>query len=134
MSCLFFCLMIRLPPRSTRTDTLFPYTTLFRSTAVAVRLVEQLPYVVADAVEIGRAENMLVMLGAQRRGNVTGRPMLGLRIALKADGEGFHRLAKFFRQQRTGQRGINPAGQEHAERQVAVEPVDRKSKRLNSSN
>src|SRR3546814_1634993 len=26
-----FFLMIRLPPRSTRTDTLFPYTTLFRS-------------------------------------------------------------------------------------------------------
>src|SRR3546814_21064487 len=34
-SCLFvlffFFLMIRRPPRSTRTDTLFPYTTLFRS-------------------------------------------------------------------------------------------------------
>src|SRR3546814_21050290 len=28
---LFFLLMIRRPPRSTRTDTLFPYTTLFRS-------------------------------------------------------------------------------------------------------
>src|SRR3546814_5639394 len=27
----FFCLMLRRPPRSTRTDTLFPYTTLFRS-------------------------------------------------------------------------------------------------------
>src|SRR3546814_1508288 len=27
--------MIRRPPRSTRTDTLFPYTTLFRSPAVA---------------------------------------------------------------------------------------------------
>src|SRR3546814_6911214 len=26
----FFCLMIRRPPRSTRTDTLFPYTTLFQ--------------------------------------------------------------------------------------------------------
>src|SRR3546814_9277884 len=26
--------MIRLPPRSTRTDTLFPYTTLFRSLSV----------------------------------------------------------------------------------------------------
>src|SRR3546814_14492887 len=26
-----FFLMIRRPPRSTRTDTLFPYTTLFRS-------------------------------------------------------------------------------------------------------
>src|SRR3546814_19455201 len=28
---IFFVLMIRRPPRSTRTDTLFPYTTLFRS-------------------------------------------------------------------------------------------------------
>src|SRR3546814_12071278 len=29
---MYFCfLMIRRPPRSTRTDTLFPYTTLFRS-------------------------------------------------------------------------------------------------------
>src|SRR3546814_9672022 len=42
--------MIRRPPRSTRTDTLFPYTTLFRSTgtssepgppAVADRLVDR---------------------------------------------------------------------------------------------
>src|SRR3546814_14418327 len=31
MCMLFFFLMIRRPPRSTRTDTLFPYTTLFRS-------------------------------------------------------------------------------------------------------
>src|SRR3546814_20886890 len=30
----FFFLMIRRPPRSTRTDTLFPYTTLFRSSLV----------------------------------------------------------------------------------------------------
>src|SRR3546814_4292165 len=29
--------MIRLPPRSTRTDTLFPYTTLFRSAAIRRR-------------------------------------------------------------------------------------------------
>src|SRR3546814_13606046 len=28
--------MIRRPPRSTRTDTLFPYTTLFRSAAVGL--------------------------------------------------------------------------------------------------
>src|SRR3546814_12038970 len=34
MYCLFFFLMIRRPPRSTRTDTLFPYTTLFRSQLV----------------------------------------------------------------------------------------------------
>src|SRR3546814_8551007 len=31
LSVWFFFFMIRLPPRSTRTDTLFPYTTLFRS-------------------------------------------------------------------------------------------------------
>src|SRR3546814_17522368 len=30
---LFFFLMMLRPPRSTRTDTLLPYTTLFRSTA-----------------------------------------------------------------------------------------------------
>src|SRR3546814_18891654 len=30
-SFMFFFLMIRRPPRSTRTDTLFPYPTLFRS-------------------------------------------------------------------------------------------------------
>src|SRR3546814_15927559 len=28
---MFFFLMLRPPPRSTRTDTLFPYTTLFRA-------------------------------------------------------------------------------------------------------
>src|SRR3546814_3588182 len=31
MICFFVFLRIRRPPRSTRTDTLFPYTTLFRS-------------------------------------------------------------------------------------------------------
>src|SRR3546814_9248458 len=33
----FFFLMIRRPPRSTRTDTLFPYTTLFRSPSRCTR-------------------------------------------------------------------------------------------------
>src|SRR3546814_16332788 len=34
----FFFLMIRRPPRSTRTDTLFPYTTLFRSAEILEKL------------------------------------------------------------------------------------------------
>src|SRR4051812_32064967 len=42
---LFFFLMIRRPPRS----TLFPYTTLFRSTAAARRLARGLPREVATA-------------------------------------------------------------------------------------
>src|SRR3546814_10116637 len=39
--------MIRRPPRSTRTDTLFPYTTLFRSdylNSVANDVINSLPY------------------------------------------------------------------------------------------
>src|SRR3546814_15942652 len=36
-SVFFFFLMIRRPPRSTRTDTLFPYTTLFRSDMAGLR-------------------------------------------------------------------------------------------------
>src|SRR3546814_19011957 len=39
--------MIRRPPRSTRTDTLFPYTTLFRS-AVSLRSVADGNFVVVD--------------------------------------------------------------------------------------
>src|SRR3546814_12539243 len=35
---IFFFLMIRRPPRSTRTDTLFPYTTLFRSVSASARI------------------------------------------------------------------------------------------------
>src|SRR3546814_7172941 len=36
--------MIRRPPRSTRTDTLFPYTTLFRSPPLEVRLTPQMMF------------------------------------------------------------------------------------------
>src|SRR3546814_2386556 len=35
LSSVLFVLMIRRPPRSTRTDTRFPYTTLFRSRIIA---------------------------------------------------------------------------------------------------
>src|SRR3546814_9745323 len=40
--------MIRRPPRSTRTDTLFPYTTLFRSLPPAVRVRAAAPARMAD--------------------------------------------------------------------------------------
>src|SRR3546814_12357785 len=48
---MFFFLMRRRPPRSTRTDTLFPYTTLFRSDLhlVDARGGEQAAGVVAEA-------------------------------------------------------------------------------------
>src|SRR3546814_10125374 len=53
-----FFLMLRRPPISTRTDTLFPYTTLFRSRATAVH-----PWIdlVLDAVKSRRAHQHLHM-------------------------------------------------------------------------
>src|SRR3546814_13428590 len=55
--CLFF-LMKRRPPRSTRTDTLFPYTTLFRSikdeiTHVLYDQTRRTPIVIPVINEIG---------------------------------------------------------------------------------
>src|SRR3546814_1111529 len=54
--------MRRRPPRSTRTDTLFPYTTLFRSDVVEIRhlAVEALPVRLVqrqapDGIALGRA-------------------------------------------------------------------------------
>src|SRR3546814_12941534 len=51
--------MIRRPPRSTRTDTLFPYTTLFRSKLLGNVFAEQEePPTVTFATKIGDAEPM----------------------------------------------------------------------------
>src|SRR3546814_13491059 len=50
--------MIRRPPRSTRTDTLFPYTTLFRSEFEALCERERCPFAV---VGTATAEERLVV-------------------------------------------------------------------------
>src|SRR3546814_11726411 len=49
----FFCLMIRQQPRSTRNDTLFPYTTLFRSGKTQVELVREAAAGAAAVIAIG---------------------------------------------------------------------------------
>src|SRR3546814_363785 len=68
--------MIRRPPRSTRTDTLFPYTTLFRSRLTAhgptEELVQELrakaraaglmtPHIVADGSHLSQRETAIVL-------------------------------------------------------------------------
>src|SRR3546814_5639023 len=50
--------MVRLPPRSTRTDTLFPYTTLFRS-----------PRVPGEAARPGQRPHRRRLRGAQGAGD-----------------------------------------------------------------
>src|SRR3546814_2248165 len=72
---MFFFLMIRRPPRSTRTDTLFPYTALFRSPS-HIHSVAQIDAVLqprleraehlrpALAVAVGGAERALILAPA----------------------------------------------------------------------
>src|SRR3546814_4713816 len=51
--------MIRRPPRSTRTDTLFPYTTLFRSRPRSVRALAENDYVGASATKLAASGNVV---------------------------------------------------------------------------
>src|SRR3546814_18857559 len=53
----FVFLMIRRPPRSTRTDTLFPYTTLFRSIGLGFTL-KQRPEPRPETVGLTSAANV----------------------------------------------------------------------------
>src|SRR3546814_19699706 len=54
--------MIRRPPRSTRTYTLFPYTTLFRSTTIADFLRQLL-----DQVQAETADRAIIDVGVEVR-------------------------------------------------------------------
>src|SRR3546814_9513176 len=54
--------MIRPPPRSTRTDTLFPYTTLFRSLTETKRLLGDVGTYAGDATPSGLADAIATLL------------------------------------------------------------------------
>src|SRR3546814_15683027 len=63
--------MIRRPPISTRTDTLFPYTTLFRSARVLLQFRKgpSVPGAEIDLVQIGGDDDLQPQgLGDDRRG------------------------------------------------------------------
>src|SRR3546814_1746154 len=90
----FFFLMIRRPPRSTRTDTLFPYTTLFRSTdpAALVTLFGNCPRLgAAFAWAAGRDEAILaeqvVRIGRRSAYERTGHIIVELLHRLRLVGE-----------------------------------------------
>src|SRR3546814_11322952 len=70
--------MIRLPPRSTRTDTLFPYTTLFRSIVT----------VPADQIVApGEADHRRPLLHARLRIGVPARQIAAVDLDRPAFGE-----------------------------------------------
>src|SRR3546814_13889960 len=62
--------MIRRPPRSTRTDTLFPYTTLFRSQAGGDR--DRQPRHLQPAVPVAGPAAALAAAQLPRRGGARG--------------------------------------------------------------
>src|SRR3546814_4352170 len=115
--------MIRRPPRSTRTDTLFPYTTLFRS---AVR----------HRAERGRGSPLIGPVGAVEADVVEVDGEFRVLLAQPGD-HGLGRLPEADERQspklailRLGHR-VPPAGGRILER--AGRREDRKSTRLNSS-
>src|SRR3546814_10197756 len=77
---MFFFLMIRRPPISTRTDTLFPYTTLFRSAraraeaATAQRIVAD--RATARAARVADVRARLTLADAAR----SARPVVGANV------------------------------------------------------
>src|SRR3546814_20583914 len=83
--------MIRRPPRSTRTDTLFPYTTLFRSKPWPAGLKGSELYVFADGGEVWTASRFFGLLPRQNyelasagggvRLNFKGKTLVGLEAA-----------------------------------------------------
>src|SRR3546814_2680579 len=100
--------MIRRPPRSTRTDTLFPYTTLFRSLRLGRRGDDRGHVADLEIFRLVAGDQQVahLLLGGVDLSNILGLDCDGLHISLTEQPE------------RAG-------GQRHIE--------DRKSTRLNSS-
>src|SRR3546814_6616374 len=74
--------MIRRPPRSTRTDTLFPYTTLFRSAFKHLAFVLVQRFAVVEAAAQFGQEASLAEIDGERFGAVDA---VGLRAGVLAE-------------------------------------------------
>src|SRR3546814_16521057 len=80
--------MFRRPPRSTRTDTLFPDTTLFRSCRSLLCGARQAQIARRDVEDVDDAEQRIVHAGADAQ---RGRHTVVTNAALAADGGQRHR-------------------------------------------
>src|SRR3546814_6065812 len=121
--------MIRRPPRSTRTDTLFPYTTLFRSAhrrqVMPPREFEPVAEAFVDPVR-GKAARGLERQDA-RQGAIIGETH---RLQPMVEGAGAEVAAQPFGNARPERGGI--AAHRPLSRILPI-AIDRKSTRLNSS-
>src|SRR3546814_7313853 len=86
--------MIRRPPRSTRTDTLFPYTTLFRSVwALFYHRLEDDADLVPVAPLVEAFEDRVIQRGVGHENRLSGRIEAGLRWRRLAVLKPLHRRA-----------------------------------------
>src|SRR3546814_11751844 len=103
--------MIRRPPRSTRTDTLFPYTTLFRSCRRAARRSVRLPVAEIPRTEIAEPNTVRVIPSGRLK-----KPALSALVTTQGDLNDLAELESVTN-----------------DRLIAESSGDRKSTRLNSS-
>src|SRR3546814_13238215 len=139
-SVILFFLMLRLPPRSTRTDTLFPYTTLVRSVLIRQASNAGHLYVsvsVRDIVEALHADGVSVVTKSMV---VLERPIktLGLfdvRIALHPEVAVTVQVnvARSPEEAELQKEGVDVMAEMFEKNETGFTEEDRKSTRLNSS-
>src|SRR3546814_7840352 len=122
--------MIRRPPRSTRTDTLFPYTTLFRSHGAVAQADQRNFMLIEIAIGIGLEIGEAVCAAKIMMFAAVGRDVRrGGRVDRHAADRIGRAPAAFFRVQMIVHRRCSVS----VTRPVAGSPKDRKSTRLNST-
>src|SRR3546814_11108362 len=107
--------MIRRPPRSTRTDTLFPYTTLFRSTVT--KALQGFRVCGFFAIQFGTAKEHLAQAEYDRRVGITFFFALGMVLAVNRH--------PFFGDHTRGQ--PKPEAKEMHDRRMQVQQIGRAS-------
>src|SRR3546814_9381155 len=101
--------MIRRPPRSTRTDTLFPYTTLFRSLRQAARQMRQRERVVGIADAGQHQRRFAVRSRHQQRGGGRCAEGIDRRPTLYRFGLALQKIKQLIAAQRIQRGGIGAA-------------------------
>src|SRR3546814_3251481 len=109
----------RLPPRSTRTDTLFPYTTLFRSISHAIQRAAGYDQIKAG---VGKGKGVLISLNTLHFAGI-GKTRIGTDNLHSLSGQP---VAHILVRTAEGREGRHSHGH-------STTTLDRKSTRLNSS-
>src|SRR3546814_2190628 len=119
--------MIRRPPRSTRTDTLFPYTTLFRSPDLAGRGRQDRAFLQHVRPEILLDEDQPGSARVRGEAEPARRKLPGGRGSREGHGRDERAI------QGNGERTLYGVGRSRARLKAVGDWLDRKSTRLNSS-